>query len=65
MTKPRLGFIGLGTMGMPIAWHLMDIGYPLDIWVRTPTKVAERWCNPVRHTCSDGGGVQHSFALRL
>jgi len=41
MTKPRLGFIGLGAMGMPMARHLMDAGYSVDIWARSPAKVVE------------------------
>jgi 3-hydroxyisobutyrate dehydrogenase len=28
-------------MGLPVARHLMDFGYSVDIWARTPTKVAE------------------------
>ncbi|WP_155887985.1 NAD(P)-binding domain-containing protein, partial [Cupriavidus sp. WS] len=26
---PRLGFIGLGVMGAPMAGHLLRAGYPL------------------------------------
>lgn len=40
MTKPRLGFIGLGDMGMPMARHLIDAGYPLAVWARAPAKVS-------------------------
>jgi 3-hydroxyisobutyrate dehydrogenase len=36
----RLGFIGLGTMGVPIAAHLLRAGSPLLVWNRTPEKAA-------------------------
>jgi len=38
MTK-RLGFIGLGLMGTPIAEKLRDAGYPLTVWGRSPAKL--------------------------
>lgn len=37
-TKPQLGYIGLGIMGLPMARNLMDAGYPLTVWNRTPEK---------------------------
>ena len=39
-TKPKLGFIGLGLMGTPIALKLLEKGYPLTVWGRTPDKLA-------------------------
>lgn len=35
----RLGFIGLGTMGEPIAGHLLASGIPLTIWNRSTPAV--------------------------
>ncbi|MBI4220976.1 MAG: NAD(P)-dependent oxidoreductase [Chloroflexi bacterium] len=32
----RLGFIGLGIMGTPMSRHLLNAGYPLTVWNRTP-----------------------------
>lgn len=37
-TKPQLGYIGLGIMGLPMASNLMDAGYPLTVWNRTAAK---------------------------
>ena len=37
--KPKLGFIGLGLMGTPIALKLLEQGYPLTVWGRTPGKL--------------------------
>lgn len=37
-TKSQLGYIGLGIMGLPMARNLMDAGYPMTVWNRTPGK---------------------------
>ncbi|MEM6260061.1 MAG: NAD(P)-dependent oxidoreductase [Planctomycetota bacterium] len=34
----QLGYIGLGIMGLPMARNLMDAGYPMAVWNRTPSK---------------------------
>ena len=36
--KPRIGFLGLGTMGSPMAMNLLKGGWPLLVWNRTPAK---------------------------
>ena len=35
----RIGFIGLGIMGMPMARNLLKAGFPLVVWNRTRSKV--------------------------
>lgn len=37
----RIGFIGLGIMGKPMAGHLIQAGYPVTVWNRTPSKTAD------------------------
>ncbi|HKQ96621.1 MAG TPA: NAD(P)-dependent oxidoreductase [Candidatus Polarisedimenticolia bacterium] len=37
----KVGFIGLGIMGRPMAGHLLKAGHPLAVWNRTPGKSAE------------------------
>ncbi|MFO7936231.1 MAG: NAD(P)-dependent oxidoreductase [Kiritimatiellia bacterium] len=37
----RIGFIGTGIMGAPMAGHLMDAGYALNIFTRTRSKAEE------------------------
>lgn len=32
----RVGFVGLGTMGQPMALRLIDAGYPMSIYARRP-----------------------------
>jgi 3-hydroxyisobutyrate dehydrogenase len=34
----RIGFIGTGMMGEPMAGRLIDAGYPINVWNRTPHK---------------------------
>ncbi|MGD8169453.1 NAD(P)-dependent oxidoreductase [Herbiconiux sp. P16] len=34
-TVPRIGFVGLGSMGSAIAGHLLDEGYELVVWNRS------------------------------
>ena len=38
MSKPSVGFIGLGIMGGPMAGHLIEAGYPLTVFNRTRAK---------------------------
>lgn len=40
MTQPRLGFIGLGLMGAPMTRRLLDAGFEVTVWNRTPAKTA-------------------------
>ena len=37
--KPKLGFVGLGLMGTPIALKLLENGYNLTVWGRTQAKL--------------------------
>ncbi len=38
MPEMRLGFCGLGLMGLPMAQRLLAAGYPLTVWNRSPHK---------------------------
>ncbi|MBI5820435.1 MAG: NAD(P)-dependent oxidoreductase [Verrucomicrobia bacterium] len=37
---PRVGYVGLGIMGRPMAGHLLSAGYPLTVFNRTRAKTA-------------------------
>ncbi|MEU8619724.1 NAD(P)-dependent oxidoreductase [Streptomyces sp. NPDC048623] len=37
-TAQKIAFLGLGTMGLPMARRLLDAGHPLTVWNRTPGK---------------------------
>ncbi len=39
--RTKVGFIGLGLMGAPMAATLLRAGFPLQIWNRTPEKARE------------------------
>ncbi len=47
----QVGFIGLGAMGKPMARHLMQAGYALNVLTRTRSKIEDLvaggavWCN--------------------
>jgi len=34
----KIGFVGLGVMGAPMAAHLLDAGYQVNVWNRTSSK---------------------------
>ncbi len=36
--RMRIGFLGLGTMGVPLANNLRKAGYAITVWNRTPAK---------------------------
>ena len=36
--KERIGYIGLGIMGLPMAPNLLKAGYPLTVFSRTKSK---------------------------
>jgi 3-hydroxyisobutyrate dehydrogenase len=38
---PSIGFIGLGVMGLPMARHLCDAGYPVTVYNRTTARVQQ------------------------
>ncbi len=38
MSKPTIGWIGLGNMGLPMCKNLLKAGYPLIVYNRTPGK---------------------------
>ena len=39
--KKRIGFIGLGVMGKPMATNLLKASYPLTVWNRTRSKMKD------------------------
>jgi len=41
MRTTKIGFIGLGVMGKPMAKNLLAAGYPLTVWNRTMSKMKE------------------------
>ena len=50
-SKPQVGFIGLGNMGRSMAGHVLNAGYPLNVYNRSRDKAGELlahgalWCD--------------------
>ena len=40
-TKPRIAFIGLGIMGLPMAGHLLKAGFPITVYNRTASRASD------------------------
>lgn len=38
--KPRVALLGTGIMGAGMAERLLDQGFPVDVWDRTPAAAA-------------------------
>lgn len=38
MTKPRIGYLGTGLMGLPMVMNLIKAGYPVTVWNRSVEK---------------------------
>ena len=47
----RVGFIGLGIMGMGMARNLRKAGFELQVWNRTGGRRGDGWRNPSRGRC--------------
>lgn len=56
--RERVGFIGLGIMGRPMAGHLVSAGYDVTVWNRTRSKAADlvkagaRWAESPKDVAS-------------
>ena len=73
-TPPRIGFIGLGIMGAPMAGHLLRAGHPLHVHtrsrvpesaVRRPRAVFGRGHVVAHGDVHGAGGVEHQDQLVL
>ena len=40
MGQQRVGFVGMGDMGAPIAWRILEAGFPTTLWARRPETLA-------------------------
>ena len=52
----KLGFLGLGKMGLPMAQRLLDAGFSLTVWNRTVEK-ADRLAGSVAEVAENPAGV--------
>ena len=40
LKKPTLGFIGIGLMGKPMTLRLLNAGFSVNVWNRSPEKLS-------------------------
>ena len=60
MSKERIGFIGLGVMGLPMAGHILRAGYPLTVYNRTASKTADLASQGARVAKAPSGVAEQS-----
>jgi len=63
--RPRLGFVGLGLMGRPMCRRLLDAGYALTVWNRSPGKLAELAAHGARPADSPAAGARASDIVMM
>jgi len=51
-SKPRVGFVGLGMMGAPMAARIAEAGYPLSVFDRSVEVMAHFGSRPGCHPCA-------------
>jgi 3-hydroxyisobutyrate dehydrogenase-like beta-hydroxyacid dehydrogenase len=63
--RKRVGFIGLGHMGSPMARRLMDAGYDVTVWSRTTAHVDDLVAHGATRadTPADAIAVGHLFSM--
>lgn len=61
----RIGFVGLGHMGLPMATNLLRAGMPLAVWNRSPEKCAELLALGAQRAHSIDALCQQSAVLLL
>ena len=54
--QPKLGYIGIGLMGTPMARRLIEAGYEVTVWGRTPAKL-EPVLKLGAHRANDAAGL--------
>lgn len=54
-SKLRVGFIGIGAMGTPMSQHILEAGFQLTVYNRTPAKTREYAARgiPVASSCAE------------
>ena len=59
----KIGFIGLGIMGAPMALHLVNAGH--ELFVNTHGKVPDSIASTSAKPCADGEEVAPASLVRL
>ncbi len=61
----NVGFIGTGLMGLPMAQRVLDTGFPLTVYNRTPEKLEALQETKERATGSPDLSIASSRSLSL
>src|SRR4029077_1750699 len=59
----KIAFIGLGSMGAPIARHLLEAGHALSVYNRTPGRATELVAQGAREVASPARAASGAEAL--
>jgi len=62
-SKQTVAFIGLGSMGMPMARNLVNAGHVVIVWNRTPMPEAERAANGFESAASPAEAAARSSGI--
>jgi 3-hydroxyisobutyrate dehydrogenase len=68
--RERVGWIGTGVMGASMCGHLLDHGYPVNVFNRTRSRAdplverGARWCENPAAVAADAGGARTRPAPR-
>ncbi len=65
MRSPRIGFIGMGLMGVPMSLRLLQAGLPLCVWNRTPVKTQNLQARGARVAATLKALSEHSDLIFL
>jgi 6-phosphogluconate dehydrogenase (decarboxylating) len=66
-TKPRIGFLGMGHMGSHMAQRLLEAGYQLTVYDRTPENAQEagrKGASVAQTPLGTGGELRRGDGLR-
>ncbi|HEX9647585.1 MAG TPA: NAD(P)-dependent oxidoreductase [Alphaproteobacteria bacterium] len=63
-SQPKLGYIGIGLMGTPMARRLIEAGYDVTVWGRSPAKI-EPVLAAGAHRADDAAGVARAADIVL
>lgn len=65
MSKGSIGFIGLGSMGLPMAGNLAQAGYTVAVWNRTPPDAARLAALGLRAAASPADAARAGLVVTM
>src|ERR1700733_12168195 len=65
MERPSVAWLGLGRMGTVMAGRLLDAGFEVGVWNRTPEKTAPLVARGAKHIGSPAGAAAYDIAYSM